>query len=88
MEYQSLPVVIDEVTLQNIADTTGGKYFRATNKDMLKEVFKEIDKLEKTVIDTKDFSHTEDDYLPWAIFLLIVVMTEIILRNTVLREMP
>lgn len=88
MEYKKLPVVIDETTLQGIASTTGGKYFRATNKSVLVDVFEEIDQLEKTVIDTKDFSHKEDNYMPWAIILLIVVMMEIILRHTILREMP
>lgn len=45
--YRNMPVEIDEVTLQKIADTTGGKYFRATSKDVLKNIFSEIDKLEK-----------------------------------------
>ena len=88
MEYQPMPVVIDEATLKSIASTTGGKYFRATDKSVLKEIFKEIDKLEKTQMDVKQFSHTEDDYMPWALLLLALVVLEILIRHTLLREIP
>lgn len=88
MEYQLMPVVIDEATLKNIASVTGGKYFRATDKTVLKEIFNEIDKLEKTQMDVKQFSHTEDDYMPWAILLLTLVVLEILVRHTLLREIP
>lgn len=88
MEYQSLPVVIDENTLKKIAGITGGTYFRATDKGTLKNIFNEIDKLEKTQMDVKQFSHTEDNYMPWAILLLLLVCAEIITRHTVLREIP
>lgn len=88
MEYQPMPVVIDEATLKSIASTTGGKYFRATDKSVLKEIFNEIDKLEKTQMDVKQFSHTEDDYMPWALLLLALVVLEILIRHTLLREIP
>lgn len=88
MEYQLMPVVIDEATLKSIASTTGGKYFRATDKSVLKEIFNEIDKLEKTQMDVKQFSHTEDDYMPWALLLLALVVFEILIRHTLLREIP
>lgn len=81
-------VVIDEPTLQEIAEITGGKYFRATNNEILKDVFNEIDQLEKTEIDIRNFSHTEDNYLNWAFFALICFMLEIILRYTLLRTIP
>lgn len=88
MEYQKLPVVIDEPTLKSIASSTGGKYFRAVNKNVLRQVFNEIDKLEKTRMDVRNFSHTEDNYMPWAILLLALVMVEILARYTVLRNIP
>ena len=88
MEYQSLPVVIDEPTLRSIASATGGKYFRATSKNVLKQVFTEIDKLEKTRMDVRNFSHTEDNYMPWAYMLLALVLVEILARYTVLRNIP
>ena len=88
MEYQRLPVVIDEATLKSIASSTGGKYFRATSKNVLKDVFKEIDALEKTQMDIRNFSHTEDNYMPWAIALLLLLCIDIISRYTILRSIP
>ena len=88
MEYQRLPVVIDEATLKSIASSTGGKYFRATSKNVLKDVFKEIDALEKTQMDIRNFSHTEDNYMPWAIALLLLLCIDILSRYTILRSIP
>ena len=88
MEYQKMPVVIDEGTLKSVASMTGGKYYRATNKNVLKDVFKDIDQLEKTQLDVKNYTHTEDDYMKWAIILLILVVFEVVSRYTVLRHIP
>ena len=88
VEYQLMPVVIDEVTLKKIANTTRGAYFRATDKSTLNDIFNEIDKLEKTKMDVKQFSHTEDNYLPWALALLALVIVELLARNTILRNIP
>ena len=55
---------------------------------MLKRVFKEIDKLEKTRMDVRNFSHTEDAYMPWALLLLLLVAIELTARYTVLRNVP
>ena len=86
--YKPMPVTIDEPTLKKIAEMTGGKYFRATDNNVLTEVFNEIEKLEKTKIDTKSFTQTQDNYMPWAWALLIVVMITFILEYTVLRRIP
>lgn len=88
IQYQSLPVVIDEGILKNIASQTGGKYFRATDKKVLKSIFDEIDKLEKTKLDVQNFSNTEDDYMPWAIVLLVLFLSAFLLRHVVLRDIP
>ena len=88
IEYVNLPVVIDEVTLRTIAETTGGKYFRATGNNVLKEIFAEIDRLEKTKMDLRNFTSTEDDYLPWAIAALSLFGLIVLLRYTVLRTIP
>ncbi len=88
IEYQPQPVVIDEVTLKKIANSTGGKYFRATGNSVLQQIFAEIDKLEKTEIDVKHFSHTEDCYLPWALAALGLVVLELLIRQTWLRTIP
>ena len=88
VEYQQLPVVIDEATLKSIANKTGGKYFRATSKHVLKEIFSEIDKLEKTELDVRKYNQTEDNYMPWALLLLALLLFDIIARHTVLRNIP
>lgn len=88
IDYVRMPVVIDEATLRNIASTTGGKYFRATDNTVLNDIFSEIDALEKTAIDVRNFTHTEDNYLPWGILALLLLALELILRNSVLRSMP
>lgn len=88
VEYLPQPVVIDEETLQQIAATTGGKYFRATGNRVLQQVFDEIDKLEKTELDVRHFSHTEDCYLPWALAALGLFLLELVLRQTYLRPNP
>lgn len=88
IEYVPTPVVIDEETLKEIASITGGKYFRATNNKVLSEIFDEIDKLEKTELDVRNFSHTEDNYMPWALAALALFLLEIVLRHTWLRTIP
>lgn len=88
IEYQPQPVVIDEATLKQIADITGGKYFRATGNRVLQEIFAEIDQLEKTELDVKHFSHTEDCYLPWALAALALLLLEVVIRQTWLRTIP
>lgn len=88
IEFTPQPVVIDEASLKSIADNTGGKYFRATGNRVLEDVFEEIDALEKTHMDVKHFSHTEDNYMLWAWLALGLVALELILRYTVLRTIP
>ena len=87
-QYQRLPVVIDENTLRKIAQTTGGKYFRATSKGVLNNIFKEIDKLEKTQLEVQRFTHTRDDFMPWAWLLLALAALAMLLDYTVLRHIP
>lgn len=86
--YQQMPVTIDEPTLQKMAQMTGGRYYRATDNGTLNAIFSDIDKLEKTKIDVKNFSNTQDDYEPWALLLLVLVMTCVAAHYTVLRRLP
>ena len=86
--YKPMPVTIDEPTLQRIASITGGKYFRATGNGVLNNIFNEIDKLEKTKIDVQHFSNTQDNYMPWAYALLLLVLIDMLVEYTVLRRVP
>jgi len=82
-----MPVEIDEAILREIAQTTGGRYFRATDNDKLVEVYNEIDKLEKSKIDVRQFSRKEEKFLTPAIVAFCLLMIEMLLRLTVLRKL-
>lgn len=86
--YTNLPVVIDENTLMAIADNTGGQYFRATDETVLAQIFKKIDELQKTEMEIRNFSHTEDNYLWLAFIALGLIIFELFCRNTILRTIP
>ena len=86
--YVPTPVVIDETTLRKIADITDGKYFRATGNTVLSDIFAEIDALETSVIDVKNFSHTEDNFMPWAWLAFALIAFELAMRSTLLRTVP
>lgn len=88
IQYVDQEVVIDEATLKEIAATTGGKYFRATGNKVLNDVFEQIDSLEKTEMDIRNFSHTEDNYLIWVILALASLILELTMRHTILRTIP
>lgn len=86
IRYQNIPVEIDEQVLREIAFTAGGEYFRATSNSKLKEVYEEIDKLEKTKLNVREFSTKEEEYQPFALVALIAVILELALRATILRR--
>lgn len=86
--YKPMPVTIDEESLKKVTQMTGGKYFRATDNDVLTSIFNEIDKLEKTKIDVKNFTNTQDNYMPWAWALLLLVLLNLTISYTVLRRIP
>lgn len=79
---------IDEESLKSIADATGGKYFRATDEDMLDDVFKEIDRLEKSRIDVTRYTQTDENFIPWMTAALVLFGIVLLLRYTVLRRIP
>jgi Ca-activated chloride channel homolog len=83
--YMQIKVDIDEPMLKQIAEMTKGEYFRATSNQKLKEIYAQIDKLEKTKIDVKKYARKHEEYRRFAIAALILVVLEILLRNTVLR---
>ena len=88
IQYQNVPVEIDEQTLKQMAATTGGQYFRATDNASLKEIYSEIDKMEKTKISVQEYSKKQEEYKNWAILLFVLLLVEILLRNTLLRNIP
>ncbi len=85
---QNMPVEIDEEVLQKIAVMTGGEYFRATDNSKLREIYRQIDTLEKTQLDVKQFSKRKDEYFPIILAVLLLVGLEVILRYTIFRTIP
>jgi Ca-activated chloride channel family protein len=88
MVTRNMPVEIDEEVLRKIAETTGGAYFRATNNNKLREIYQQIDQMEKTRMDVKQFSKKKEEYFPFLLAALLLLLTEILLRYTFLRTIP
>lgn len=84
--YGRQQVEIDEDLLKEIAEVTGGKYFRATNNKKLAEIYDEINKLEKTEIEEKKYYNYDEKYRPLVILAGLLLLIEIILKNTIFRS--
>lgn len=87
IQFQDMPVEIDEGILKEISSTTGGKYFRATDNNKLVQVYNEIDKLEKSKIDVKQLSRKEEKYFIPALIAFCLLAIEILARNTVFKNL-
>jgi len=85
VQYQRVPVTIDEGVLSNIAKTTGGKYFRATDNEKLKQIYQQIDKMEKAKIAVTQYHKKTERFLPLALIALALLLMEFLLRNTLLK---
>jgi len=88
IQYQQMEVRIDEPLLKQIAEMTNGRYFRATNNLKLKEIYSEIDKLEKSKVDVTEFRRKKEEFKPFALTALILLLLDFILGITVFRKFP
>lgn len=88
IQLQNVPVEIDEAVLKQIASVTGGQYFRATDNDKLQQIYKEIDQLEKSKVEVKHFSKREEQYFWFGLVGMLLLVTEALLRYTLLRKIP
>ncbi|MBC3845958.1 VWA domain-containing protein [Winogradskyella echinorum] len=84
--YGRQQVEIDEELLKEIAEVTGGKYFRATNNKKLAEIYNEINKLEKTEVEEKKYYNYEEKYRPIVLLAGLLLLIELLLRNTIFRS--
>ena len=75
----------DETTLKQVAQTTGGEYFRATDNNSLKLIYDQIDKLEKTKMRVREYSKRSENFYPWLVGALLCLILEILIRHFVLR---
>lgn len=85
VQYQQVPVTIDEGVLSKIAAVTGGKYFRATNNEKLKQIYQQIDKLERAKIAVTQYHKKTERFLPFALIAAVLLLIEFLLRNTVFK---
>ena len=88
IQLRDVEVKIDEKTLQEIANITEGRYFRATNNKTLIEIYKEIDRLERSKIENKEFSKKNEEYRRYAIGALVLALFAMILQFVVFRHIP
>ncbi len=87
-QLRDIEVKIDEKMLQEIASLTDGKYFRATNNIKLEEIYKEIDQLEKSKIEVREFSRRSEEFLTFALAGILLLIASLFLRTTVFRSIP
>jgi Ca-activated chloride channel family protein len=85
---QEEKVSIDEPLLTDIAKETGGQYFRATNTKSLDSVYNSIDMLEKSKVETNVFKKRTDEFFPWIMAAIILLLLETALRYTVFKRFP
>ncbi len=88
IQYRDVEIPVDEALLQEIANMTDGKYYWADNQDALKNVYQEIDRLERTKIDVTEFTRHHDEFLPLLLLAIGFIGFEVLLKYTYLRTIP
>lgn len=88
MQYQLMDSEFDEKSLQNIAAMTGGHYFRATDNAKLRSIYQEIDQMEKTKINVREYNKKNEEFYLFALLAFVFLLSEIVLRNTLLKRIP
>ena len=83
---ENIEVNIDETLLRNIANETNGIYFRAETNQKLKEIYDEIDKLERSKIDVNEFRHMHEEFAPLVVWALTLLICSFLLRKTVFKS--
>ena len=86
-QIQQIKVEIDERLLSTIANSTGGKYFRATSNQKLDEIYQEIDQLERSKIEVTEFRRLHEEFYPLVAWALALLLLEFILRKTIFRTL-
>lgn len=87
-QIRNVPVEIDEEILKDIAFKTNAEYFRATDNTKLGQIYDQIDQLEKSKIEVKQFSQKDEEFLLFVLLATLLLLTDMILRNTLLRQIP
>lgn len=85
VQYSTMRSEFDETTLRNIAQLTGGEYFRATDNNSLRAIYQQIDQLEKTKIRVREYSKRTEHFMPFLMAALLCLLMEVLTRNFILR---
>ncbi len=88
VQMQDMEVDINDDLLTQMAEMTGGKYFRATDKARFRQIYEEIDAMEKTVLEVREYTKRTEEYLPLALAATLLLLLELLLRGTLLRTLP
>ncbi|MGM0550239.1 MAG: vWA domain-containing protein [Bacteroidota bacterium] len=88
LRYQNMKVEIDEDVLQQVAESTGGSYFRATDNNKLREIYARIDEMEKSKMEVKKYRKKNEEFIPFLLLALGILLIEVLTRYTVLRSIP
>jgi Ca-activated chloride channel family protein len=88
IQYTNMKVQIDEEVLQQISEATDANYFRATDNSTLREIYGEIDQMEKTKVEITEFHRHTEEYFPWVMAAGLCLLIEILLRYGYLRTLP
>ena len=88
MTYQMMEVEIDEKTLSEIASRTGGKYFRATDKQKLKAIYDEINQMEKSKVEITDLTIYHEEWVPLLLLALALLVLEFLFTHIILKRIP
>jgi Ca-activated chloride channel family protein len=88
VQYVNIPVEIDTKTLTDIASTTDGNFYRATNNEQLKKIYSDIDKLEKSKLNVKKYLQLNEAYKPFAFVALFSLIAELFFKLFIFRRIP
>jgi Ca-activated chloride channel family protein len=83
-----MPVTIDEELLRDVARTTGGRYFRATDPEALRRIFGQIDRMEKTPVTVTRYLEYDEEFRPPLVLGLAALALELLLAATVVVRVP
>lgn len=86
IQYQQVPVTINDELLQQIANDTGGKYFRAESKEKLQQIYDEIDKMERSKIEVNEFKRLHEEFYPFVTWGIALLVLSFLLKNTIFKS--
>lgn len=88
VDVVEVEVEIDEEILKTIADKTGGKYFRATDKESLEKVYEEINSMEKSKVEVFEYMHVHEEFLIYVLWAVALLLLEFVVKYLILKRIP